>query len=259
MPPKRGQYPHVKSRFFKKHVKPASYHDTHHAIMNLTDQELDLLDEIVQSRARGRKGILHPVYPPIPNAHGDLSVEDAQDLAPHTHSKIALSRKHKALVLKGGGAKVDAIIKVGKVVGNAIVAGAKAVLKGTMKAAEFVLAHHKEIDAFITTGLTTAQAIQAMSQGAPPPPAPEIKRDEAQEAAASKALEDSSDEEAGASQLPGGASQLLGGASLLPGGSSQLPGGASQLLGGTFTLPGGASRTMRSKRVLQNTNTRFMI
>ena len=245
MPSKRAQYPHIKKRFFKNHVAPASYHSTHQAIMNLTDHELDLVDEIVQSRARGSNGILHPVYPPIPNAHGGLSVEDARELAPHTHSKIALSRKHKALVLKGGGAKIDAVVKAGKVVGSAIVAGAKAVLKGTMKAAEFVLAHHKEIDAFITTGLTTAQAIQAMSQGAPPPPPQEIKTDKKQEALAKKALEDSSDEEGGASMLPGGASMLPGGASMLPGGASM--------------LPGGASKVARSRRVLQNTNTRFMI
>ncbi len=213
---KESAYRHINARNLRKPQENKNWMETHAEIHDLTPHEFDLLDEVVQSTAEGRS--MHPIYPHVPI---DMSQADAIELAPHTHSKIALSRHHKRMVLRGGGAKIDTAIKIAKTVGSAIKTAAKAVLKGTTKAAQFVVKYHKEIDALIKTGLTTAESIQALSRG-PESPRRETKQktddEKHREQKAADALADS-DDEAGASQIPGGASRLYGGASRLQGGA----------------------------------------
>ena len=228
---------HLKPKYFKKAKIRRNYHDTHDEIHNLTNQELDLVDEIVHRRSKGET-VLHPaIYPTVPpKMLEQLKVEDAKELVGHTHSRLALSRKHKELLDKGGGAKIDAVIKVGKTVGAAIAKAAKAVGKSAAKAAEFVAKYHKEIFEFVNAGLSTAQAIQSLAAGTPAPEVPvaTTQVDNKKSQAAAKMLEDSDEGEG------------LGGSSKIAG-SSSLPGGSI------------APKRGRSKVVVKRSTTRRMI
>ena len=110
---------HLKNSYMKD-LKQKHEHELQDAILKMSNHQLNFVDEVVNKSSEGKQ--LHSDFFP------QIDVSDYKDIATklkgHTHSQIALARRHREL--KGSGFNIAGLVNGSK---KALIAAGKAALK----------------------------------------------------------------------------------------------------------------------------------
>lgn len=102
---------HFAAAKFKRNKGFKTKHQLQHALLNLSNHQLNVVDELVNASHGGRAP--NPMYFPR-HDHGDIS-KLALDLKGHTHSQIAIARRARDLTGAGFSSLLNASVDMAKV------------------------------------------------------------------------------------------------------------------------------------------------
>ena len=161
---------HLRDLKFPK--KFNNHHDLQHALLKLNPHSVAFFDEFCNA-VMNKRSLHKHFYPPI-NVEADQ--EHAKHYHGHTHSAIAIARRHRELVGSGfGGSAAKFVVQVGEhatKVGKWVLSKGKKVFqtvgKLVLKAGKWVADNPRLAAELINLGINTVGMIKSLATGGEP-------------------------------------------------------------------------------------------